>query len=433
MSSEAAVLVGTFNAPAAARAAAAIAAGAKVKAKNLYLTAPPSLASNIAGGHLKDVRDFIGRGGSPNATFCSGKQLLFVAAVTNQLSIVRELVRSGADVHARTPDGSATALLGAASKGHHAVVKFLVAAGSGVDVPVMNGATPLFTASGSGHLQVIKQLIDGGANANLSTNAGATPLIVAVQLRLMKVVNLLLESGADVEQCQQGVSPLLFASFAGDKAIVRRLLASGADANRPAASGETPLYVAAKNGKQDVLKLLLAGGAKVDLATPKGTPLFVAMEESRGECTAALIKAGASIDVAATFGSSPMLQKLLKSGLGKAGRKRPAVASGAGSKKKRAKGAAEQEEVEGEEDDAAAIDRLLELATVARSLEVEESDGYGSDSTDGMESANPPSLPASPLGTPNEDLVPGKNSLAVGLKRPSVAALTVPGAISVVG
>ena len=77
------------------------------------------------------------------------------------------------------------------------------------------------------------------------------------------VIRSLLEHGADInEQCQNGRTPLNWASLNGRLDTVRLLLELGADVEVKDIDGETTLQKAADSEQDEVVKLLREYGAK---------------------------------------------------------------------------------------------------------------------------------------------------------------------------
>jgi uncharacterized protein len=92
---------------------------------------------------------------------------LHVAASNGQLAIVKELVRRGIDVNARGGIAKGNALHRAATDGHYEAVKYLLEAGSEMDIsePERN---PLFGAIINEHVQIGKLLIERGIDTKVS-------------------------------------------------------------------------------------------------------------------------------------------------------------------------------------------------------------------------------------------------------------------------
>jgi ankyrin repeat protein len=76
------------------------------------------------------VKALIAAGANVNAKDRFGETaLMFAAAVTRNIRIVKLLIADGADVHAKTEDGD-TALIIAAKRGHTGIVELLKKAGA---------------------------------------------------------------------------------------------------------------------------------------------------------------------------------------------------------------------------------------------------------------------------------------------------------------
>ena len=76
------------------------------------------------------------------------------------------------------------------------------------------------------------------------------------------VVKLLISGGAAPNtSCENGKTPLYWASCFGNMYIVKMLLDVGANCQIENAKGETPLYWASKKGHKDVVDLLINAGA----------------------------------------------------------------------------------------------------------------------------------------------------------------------------
>jgi len=155
------------------------------------------------------------------------------AAQTGDLDVVRELLRSGADVNAAQGDGM-TALHWAAYRGDIDMIDVLVYAGSNLEaVTRVAGYTPLLVAARTGHGDAAVLLVDAGANPNVTTSTGVTPLHLAAGAGQTQAVDALIAAGADVDATENayGQTPLVFAADEGRTDAIRALIAAGATVN----------------------------------------------------------------------------------------------------------------------------------------------------------------------------------------------------------
>ena len=256
------------------------------------------------------VRFLIERGADPNARDQRGLTALFYAVgyySAEMPAVVVELIRGGADVMARSPDGR-TPLHNAAASGPAEGVRVLLDHAAKVDAVDENGRTPLHRVEHSEAVDKVALLIAGGADINARDGQGFTPLHATVERgRSIDTVRALLESGADLNATdKQGRTAFdilvtrpqvliqLFellrergatgatlhgAAAAGDAEQVRKLLAAGADPNARSAGGGAPLHFARWGGATDAeaARLLIEAGADVNGRDDTGaTPLHSA-------------------------------------------------------------------------------------------------------------------------------------------------------------
>ena len=291
------------------------------------------------------VRFLLEQGADPNATDQRGRTPIFYAATNGGQeapAVVAELVKGGADVMARAPDGQ-TPLHAAAQWGPAAGVQVLLDNGAQVDAvdsegrtPLQvvdmseapaktalllkagadihardaQGATPLHAAAGRGRSQeAAKALLDAGADVNATDKEGRTPLDIAVNPPerfpgwvgvYVDMVRLLQERGATG-------GTLYGAAAAGDAAQVRKLLDGGADPKARLARGKTALHFArwADEGGAEAAKVLLDAGADVNARDDEGTtPLHTAVNSL--PLAELLIERGAEISARDNNGNTPL-------------------------------------------------------------------------------------------------------------------------------
>lgn len=151
----------------------------------------------------------------------------------------------------------ASALFCAAAAGNLTVVKTLVRAGANINHPTANHCTPLRAACFDGRLDIVKYLVKHNADMNIANRFNSTCLMVAAYKGHLDVVAFLLEQGANPNEVQNcGATALHLAADCGHMAIVCRLLIFGAEMTKNN-SGMTPLIVAAERTRAEVVECLI--------------------------------------------------------------------------------------------------------------------------------------------------------------------------------
>ena len=230
----------------------------------------PLLAA-VERGHSACVRALLLSGAEADAAPASSlapptAPPLAVAAQHGQVSVVRLLLSAAADIDAPTPQGASPLLL-AAHAGHASTVCLLLEAGSDtIDKPVLSGSTPLLGAIQHGHDDVVEALLHFGASPDRGLGVGgATPLLLAAHAGLRKIVEMLLHCGADpnIARYHDGYAPLHAAAHSCDAYSVALLVDARADTNVQRDDGVTPLLIASQAGDAHMVRLLLKVGASL--------------------------------------------------------------------------------------------------------------------------------------------------------------------------
>ena len=216
-------------------------------------------------GRLQVVEFLVEHGADVNARTENGTTALIAAAGKGQLQVVEFLVEHGADINARTDEGQ-TSLAAAISGGRSASVRFLslvrFLVNIGADIIAEDGETALMQAAREGDLAVMRLLVDRGADVNARTDRGWTALMSAASGELVgykeAAVRFLVEHGADIHaQDHHGRTALLVAvwwPFGPSEAAVRLLVDQGADVNARDRNGMTVLMHAAGAGALEVVR-----------------------------------------------------------------------------------------------------------------------------------------------------------------------------------
>ena len=248
---------------------------------------------------------------------------------------IRSLLDQSVDVNATQVDGM-TALHWAAYHDDLSLVEQLVGTGAAVLASNRYGVTPLSLACTNGNVAMIERLLEAGADPDTSLPGGETVLMTAARTGRVGAVRALLARGADVHATEDSSAQtaLMWATAEGHVEVVETLIDAGADVLTPLGSGFTPLLFAVREGQIGMVQALLKAGADVNetvevVASREqayragrpirvGTsPLLVAVTNAHWELAAALLDAGANPNVDATgYTVLHMLPKVRKPGVG---------------------------------------------------------------------------------------------------------------------
>jgi ankyrin repeat protein len=327
-----------------------------------YLYAAPStpVADAAQQGDKETVRTLLRQAADVNAAQGDGMTALHWAAMKNDVELARTLLYAGANPRATTRIGSYTPLVLAAKNGNAAVMDPLIKAGADVNAKTSNGTTPLMLAAASGDVAAVSRLIEAGADVNAKEGTRAeTAAMFAAASNRAAVIQVLASHGADLNATtsivnlndldrnafggilfgnpapppsegrggrgaagapqpaagqtaqggqpgrnfpgggrgqgkagidrqyqlnelvytQGGMTPLLFAARQGYAEAAEALLGGGVDVNQLSTGDHTSaLLIATINGHFDLAKFLLDHGADPNLTSENGAaPLYAAL------------------------------------------------------------------------------------------------------------------------------------------------------------
>ncbi len=235
------------------------------------------------------VSQLLDKGADPNQRNDSNATALMWAA--NDLEKTKVLVAHGAQVNARSNDGSSALAIAATKAGAAPIVKFLLEHGANPDPAGPTDTAALHQAAAAGDAEVMQLLIDHGAHPKA---AGEDTLAASIETNCKKCIELVeksfdakaystalvdlsihsehydgikfaIEHGANVKAADvEGRTPLLFAANSDLLPLntVKLLIDQGADVNAKNIYGNTPLYLAKLHGDTPIVDLLLKSGAK---------------------------------------------------------------------------------------------------------------------------------------------------------------------------
>ena len=147
------------------------------------------------------ARALIGLGADPNKLEIDRYDIITIAAVANDVPMLKIALEGGGNPKATTSRYDGTALIAAAHLGHAEVVKMLIAAKAPLDHVNNLKWTALIESivlgdGGRNHTETLRALVEAGADVNIADGSGATPLRLARQRGYREMVAILEKAGA---------------------------------------------------------------------------------------------------------------------------------------------------------------------------------------------------------------------------------------------
>ena len=140
-------------------------------------------------------------GADPNALDAQRYDIVTIAAVADDVPMLKTALAGGGKATNITSPYDGTALIAAAHLGHDEVVRTLIAAGAPLDHVNNLGWTALIESivlgdGGKRHVACLEALVQAGANVNIADRSGATPLALAKRRGYGEMVAILEKAGA---------------------------------------------------------------------------------------------------------------------------------------------------------------------------------------------------------------------------------------------
>ena len=232
-------------------------------------------------------------------------QELSNAVLASDQTRIKLLVKKGADLKARDPQGYAP-IHTAARKRHPELIALFADLGADLNEPDGDGMTPLQHAVMRNHVPSVKMLLERGADIEEKNKEGYTALALAIAEAKFEVAKVLLDAGAHIDTAAgpDALTPLMIASSQvapGEGAIflpestrpidlARDLIKRGADVNAQSKSGVTALMIAAARNVAPMIGLLIQAGAKADLKSVQGQTAADIADQNGAEAAAKALK-----------------------------------------------------------------------------------------------------------------------------------------------
>jgi uncharacterized protein len=171
-----------------------VAAGEKIDLQDSRSRTPLHVA--VFGGHHAAARALLRLGASPNALEADRYDIITIAAVQNDVEMLKIALAGGGNAGNITSRYDGTALIAAAHLGHAEVVRLLIAAKAPLDHVNNLSWTALMESivlgnGGKNHVDTLRALVDAGANVNIPDRAGVTSLAQARSRGYSEMVNIL--------------------------------------------------------------------------------------------------------------------------------------------------------------------------------------------------------------------------------------------------
>jgi hypothetical protein len=150
-----------------------------------------SLRDAVSKGRDETVKSLIAEGTDVHAINVRGQTPLHLAAMTDNVDVVRMLINGGADIDVADPGNNIRPLHNAATNGCANVCEFLLKQGADMDAQTASGDTALHLAATNKHFDVVSLLLSFHANHSIENNAGVTAEQIATARDDTAITNLI--------------------------------------------------------------------------------------------------------------------------------------------------------------------------------------------------------------------------------------------------
>jgi len=232
-------------------------------------------------------------------------QELSNAVLAADVERIKLLVKKGADINARDPQGYAPVHTAARNR-HPDLIAVLADLGADLNAQDSDGLTPLLHATMRNHVPTVQMLLQRGADIDRPGGKGYPPLALSIAEAKFEVAKALLEAGAAIDKPAgpERLTPLMLAASQvspGEGArflpgstrpidIARDLIKRGANVNAQSIHGVTPLMIAAARNVAPMIGLLVQSGANPKLKSAEGETALQIAEQNGADAAAKALK-----------------------------------------------------------------------------------------------------------------------------------------------
>jgi len=258
-------------------------------------------------GHCGVIEELLHNKADVNAKSRTGHTPLHWAILGRQEDVVKILVNNGAETH--------TVLYFAAREGHCGVIEELLKSKADVNAKSSNGRTPLHKAASHAHKDAVKLLLNNGAEVNAKDGKGRTPLHCAAFKGHRYAVKMLLDDGACVNIVDDNNQTTSQSTAEGKHCgIIEETLNSKESINSNDNNERTSLHEAASEEHNDAEKLLLEKGAELETLSRGLSYIWEALLNSSANINANDSDMNTSLHLAESKGHDNGVKMLLKNG-----------------------------------------------------------------------------------------------------------------------
>lgn len=262
-------------------------------------SSPEALCDAVKKGNKEMVRRVLTNTKNVNFHSRNGSTPLVLAIEKGNEEVIGRLFSKGAEVNFADLNG-VTPLLKAAEKNNTPLAKMLIGKKANVNTRNSEGTTPLFYYAENGNKEMVNLLLSKKATANIVNQKGESPLQLAMSKNHTGVVQLLYP-GISFDTPNNPITPLMFASYAGDIKQVQALLSSGAEADQTNTFNETALYYAVIRRNEKIAQLLIDHGASAK-DSKISRQLYPLCRNNKKNFAKMLVAAGANVNQGEHYG-----------------------------------------------------------------------------------------------------------------------------------
>jgi ankyrin repeat protein len=268
------------------------------------------LSPAAATGNVSLMKDLLRDGADVNVSDTIFGCPLNAAAIGGNEAAARLLIEKGANIEYVKSAECGTALCQAARYGQGGVVRLLLEKGVKLYFDPLNRHALHYAMANGGHDAVVIALFEGGAYVNAKTGCGETVLHHAARIGVREaIIRLLLKQGANIEsRDSQGYTPLCMAAVKKREDMVECLLARGANVQATDNAGRSILYhLVELKAPISLIHRFVNSGIQLDAKDEEGySALHCAVILRQKEVVTLLLENGADFQVTTNNGTTPL-------------------------------------------------------------------------------------------------------------------------------